>query len=318
MSLATRFHTRLSNWSRRRYGVDKEPVLIINRRIYILPTRLGTMYALAIFAMALGGMNYGNNLALGLAFLLGSLGLVAMHHCHRNLAGLQVRTIANEPVFAGQPAQLQLAIENASPQARFAIQAEADKQLASAIYIDANTQATAFLPQLTKRRGWLRVERLVLSTRYPFGLFRAWTILHLDLKCLVYPKPSERSSTPPPAQFDARNTQDLQRGDDEFAGFRSFHPGDSPNRIAWKAYARGQGLLVKQYAGAAIVAWVLDWDSLAGLDAEARLSRLCRWIVDAQQQGIAYGLKIPGFQASPQLSAAHRNRCLSALALFGA
>jgi uncharacterized protein (DUF58 family) len=317
MSFVAALHTRIGNWSRRRHGVDSEPALITSRRVYILPTRLGLMYAVTVFAMALGGMNYGNNLAMGLAFILGSLGFVAMHHCHRNLAGLSVRSVVSEPVFAGQLAHLQLAIENSSPQARFAIQAEADKQLATPVHIACNTQVQALLPQLTQRRGWLRIERLTLSTRYPFGLFRAWTVLHLELKCLVYPKPSERSNTPPPAQFDTRNTQDLQRGDDDFAGLRSFHPGDSPTRIAWKAYAREQGLLVKLYAGAAITSCVLDWDSLAGLDAETRLSRLCRWIVDAHQQGIAYGLKLPGLRAAPQISAAHRNRCLSALALLG-
>lgn len=317
MSFATRINTRIGNWSFRRYGADQEPLTIVNRRIFILPTRLGLTYAGAVSAMALGGMNYGNNLALGLAFILGSLALVGMHHCHRNIAGLLVRTVACEPVFAGQLAQLQLSIENPSPQLRFAIQAEGGSQIAMPVSIAANSQTTAVLPQLAARRGWLKVDRLILSTRYPFGLFRAWTVLHLDLKCLVYPKPSDRSSTPPPAEFDTRNTQDLQRGDDEFAGFRSFHPGDSPNRIAWKAYARGRGLLVKHYAGAAITSCMLDWDSLAGLDIETRLSRLCRWIVDAHQQGTAYGLKLPGFNAAPQLSAAHRNRCLSALALFG-
>lgn len=316
MSLVAAFYNRVGNWSRRRHGIDSGPITIGSRRIYILPTRLGVVYAIAVFSMALGGMNYGNNLALALAFVLGSLGLVAMHHCHRNLSGLRLQPMANEPVFAGQTAQLQLAIANDSPQARFAIQAEADKQFAAPLYIAANTQVQALVPQLTRHRGWLKVERITLSTRHPFGLFRAWTVLHLELKCLVYPKPSERSSTPPPAQFDTRNTQDLQRGEDEFAGLRPFHPGDSPNRIAWKAYAREQGLLVKQYAGAAITACVLDWDSLTGLDVETRLSRLCRWIVDAHQQGIAYGLKLPGFKAPPQLSIAHRNRCLSALALF--
>ena len=108
----------------------------------------------------------------------------------------------------------------------------------------------------------------------------------------------------------------MHRGDEEFAGLRSFHPGDSPRRIAWKAYAREQGLMVKQYAGTSISTCMFDWDVLAGLDAELRLSRLCRWVLDSHQQGIAYGLKLPGFNAAPALREAHRSRCLQALALF--
>lgn len=320
MSLTSTLHHRIGNWSKRRHGVDVSPVQITNRRIYILPTRLGLMYAFAVVAMGIGGMNYGNNLALMLAFLLAALGFVAMHHTHRNLAGLRIHAMASEPVFAGQLAQLQLSVENPSPQLRLALQAEArvqnELQQSSPVLVANDAQTLIHLPITSQRRGWLNIDRLNITTRYPFGLFRGWTVLHLPLKCLIYPKPSERSSTPPPTQFDTRNTQDLQRGDEEFAGLRSFHPGDSPKRIAWKAYAREQGLMVKQYAGASISTCMLDWDALAGLDMETRLSRLCRWVIDMHQQGIAYGLKLPGFMAEPALNDAHRSRCLMALATF--
>jgi uncharacterized protein (DUF58 family) len=320
MSVTENMQRWIANWSRRRHGADHEPVAITNRRIYILPTRLGLMYAATVVTMGIGGMNYGNNLALMLAFLLAALGFVAMHHTHRNLAGLLIRTQANEPVFAGQLLQIQLTIHNPSPQLRLALQAETrlDGELLQAqpIHVDTGAQGLAQVPVISQRRGWLSIERMTVCTRYPFGLFRGWTVLHLPLKCLVYPKPSERSSTPPPSELDTRSTQDLHRGDDEFAGLRVFHPGDSPKRIAWKAYAREQGLLTKQYAGAAVSTCMLDWDSLAGLDVEARLSRLCRWVIDSHQQGIAYGLRLPGFNAEPALTEAHRARCLNALALF--
>ncbi|MGD9842830.1 MAG: DUF58 domain-containing protein [Steroidobacteraceae bacterium] len=320
MSLTTTLHQRIGNWSRKRHGVDTSPVEITNRRIYILPTRLGLLYAVTVVAMGIGGMNYGNNLALLLVFMLAALGFVAMHHTHRNLAGLLIHSMANEPVFAGQLAHIHLTIENGSPQSRLALQAEAHLGKAlytsSCIAVAGDTQAALHLPLTTQRRGWLSIERLIISTRYPFGLFRGWTVLHMPLKCLIYPKPSERNSTPPPTQFDTRNTEDLQRGDEEFSGLRAFHAGDSPKRIAWKNYAREQGLMVKQYAGASISTCVLDWDTLAGLDNEARLSRLCRWLIDSHQQGIAYGLKLPNFMAAPALNEAHRNRCLQALALF--
>jgi len=182
--------------------------------------------------------------------------------------------------------------------------------------VNGDTPTTLQLPLTSQRRGWLQIDRLTISTRYPFGLFRGWTVLHLPIRCLVYPRPSERSNTPPPTQVDSRHTQDMYRGDEEFAGLRSFHPGDSPRRIAWKAYAREQGLMIKQYAGTSISTCMFDWDALAGLDTELRLSRLCRWVLDSHQQGIAYGLKLPGFNAAPALSEAHRSRCLQALALF--
>lgn len=321
MSLAIPLHQRISHyigeWSRRRHGVDSSPLEISNRRIYILPTRLGLMYAIAVIAMGLGGMNYGNNLALWLAFLLAALGFVAMHHCHRNLAGLYLHNLANEPVFAGQVAQLRLAIDNPAAQRRLALQLEASGRASTLLQVGGSEQATLQLAMHATRRGWLTVPRSTLGTRHPFGLFRGWTVLNFELRCLVYPKPSEARTTPPPLQLDAHAAQDPRRGDEEFAGLRPFHAGDSPTRIAWKAYAREQGLLVKQYAGSALNTRVFDWDALTGLDVETRLAHLCRWIIDSHQQGVAYGLKLPGFNAAPALNEAHRHRCLSALAMFG-
>jgi len=316
MSLYQRIQHRIANWSRRRHGKDVEPFTITNRRIYILPTRLGLMFAAIVFAMALGGMNYGNNLALILSFMLTGIGFVAMHHCHRNLAGLRVHSMANEAVFAGQLAHLRLAIENQSSQQRFAILAEGNERTSAPISVSINGSAQLTLPQFATKRGWLHLDRISLSTRYPFGLFRAWTVLHLDLRCLVYPKPSDQRTAPPPASFDTRNANDLRRGDEEYSSLREFNSGDSPHRIAWKAYARSEELLVKQYANTTETNFILDWDSLGGLDIETKLAQLCRWIIDAHQQGIAYGIKMPGLQTTPELGEAHRQQCLSALALF--
>lgn len=315
MLAAIRFHLhqRIGNWALLRHGMDSDPTTVSGRRIYILPTRLGLMYAMAVCAMGIGAMNYANNLALGLAFVLGSLGFVAMHHCHRNLAGLRVAVASTAPVFAGQSAIFKLALENDSSLPRFEILAgETD----TAARLSGRGRVLLRLEKTSIRRGWLPLDRFELSTRYPFGLFRAWTVLHMDHRCLVYPRPSPPGDAPPPFETDIGSAQDERAGEEDFAGFRSFQAGDSPRRIAWKAYARGEELLVKQYAGTAVTSHFFDWDGLPGLDAEARLSRLCRWVLEAHAAGRAYGLRLPGASIEPNLGPAHRERCLAALALF--
>ena len=109
---------------------------------------------------------------------------------------------------------------------------------------------------------------------------------------------------------------DHAQGDADFAGLRPFRPGDSPRHIAWKTFAREQELLVKHYAGTDVTSHWFDWESLAGLQIEERLEQLCRWVVDAQKQGHAYGLRLPGESVNPNLGGAHQRRCLTALALF--
>lgn len=317
-ALLVRLRRKTRAWARKRHGIDPDPIVLSGRRIYILPTRLGIAFALMLFAMFLGAMNYGNNLALGLAFMLSALGLTAMHYCHRNLAQVRIASAASEPVFAGEVARFQIALENSAPLARHELAIGNEHGDAAPVRIEPGHRAVLTVQLPATRRGSLVLDNFDISTRHPFGLFRAWAYLHMNLRCVVYPRPAPRGLPPPPLETDTGGAQDSSRGDEDFAGLRSFHDGDSPRRIAWKTYARGQGLHVKLYAGTAVTSHRFDWDSLPGLGIEARLSQLCRWIEDAHAEGHAFGLKLPGTDLPPNIGPAHRQRCLTALALFDA
>ncbi|MFL6549893.1 MAG: DUF58 domain-containing protein [Povalibacter sp.] len=317
-SILTNFlQNRLRRWVRKRHGRDSDPLTLSNRRIYILPTGLGLAFAFMVFAMFLGAMNYGNNLALGLTFMLGALGLTAMHYAHRNLASLRISAGATEPVFAGELAKFRISLENDAPLARHELTIGNDHGRAKPVRLDPGARSVLSVKLPAAQRGHLTLDRFEISTRHPFGLFRAWAYVHMDLRCIVYPRPAPRGIPAPPVETDTGGAQDSSRGDEDFAGLRSFHPGDSPSRIAWKAFAREQGLHVKLYAGTAVTSHRFDWDALPGLGVEARLSQLCRWIEDAYAQGHAFGLKLPQLELPANIGAAHRQRCLTALALFG-
>jgi uncharacterized protein (DUF58 family) len=315
-ALIARLRRRTRAWARRRHGIDSDPVVLSGRRIYIVPTRLGIAFALMIFAMFLGAMNYANNLALGLTFTLASLGLTAMHYCHRTIAGLKFSSALCEPVFAGQLARFKIGVENLSPVVRHEVLIANDHSMATPVRLDPNMRMVMEVDLPAARRGRLALESFEVRTSHPFGLFRAWAYLHMDMGCIVYPRPSERALPPPPLETDTGGALDSIRGDEDFAGLRSFVPGDSSRRIAWKTYARGLGLQVKVYAGTAVTSHQFDWHALEGMGVEARLSQLCRWIEDAHANGRAYGMQLPGVEIAPNIGAAHRQRCLTALALF--
>ncbi len=76
-------------------------------------------------------------------------------------------------------------------------------------------------------------------------------------------------------------------------------------------------MLAKQFAGEAQQDVWLNWDLLAGLDAEARLSRLTRWVLDADAAAQRYGLRLPDRTLAPGAGEDHRRQCLEAMALFG-
>lgn len=306
---------RIAAWSRRRHGADRGVVTINRHRVYILPTGLGLAYAAMLFAMLLAGLNYGNNLALALTFLLAAGGWVAMHQCHHNLAGLSIGPAGTRAPFAGADAEFAFTL--AAPSPREDIVLKAGARAAHAVSLGAGQSATAAVALPTTRRGRVRLARLRVESTFPLGLFTAWTWTHPDLECLVYPRPAPRDREgPPPAAEPGAAHDGRASGEEDFAGLRAFRAGDPPRRIAWKAWARGGELVVKEYVGAARAPIMLDLAAAPGRDLEARLATLARWVVDAEERGDRYGVRLPDGELGPGAGLSHRNRCLARLATF--
>ncbi len=166
-------------------------------------------------------------------------------------------------------------------------------------------------------RGLLYPGRFRILTTYPLGLFYAWAIVDLDMHCLIYPKPEPGNLSLPPAQASSGEGSASGTGEEDFAGLRTFRPGDSPRRIAWKAFARSEVFLSKQFSGSAAAELWLDFADMPNfLGLEAKLSRLARWVIESEAAGLRYGLRLPGNEYEPDSGALHRDRCLQALALF--
>lgn len=305
------------DWARRRQGPDISPLTLRRQRVYILPSAQGLVFALLLFGMLLGAMNYNNNLGFAITFLLAGVGLVSMYHCHGNLNGLRLAVGACEPVFVGEQAQLSVRLENTRDQPRYGLTLWLNDQQHALLDLEpgASCEASFSVPAL--RRGRVVIERFSVASRFPFALFRAWTWVHMNLECIVYPRPSESAPPPPTSYTDTGGAQQSGQGDDDFAGLRDYRPGDSPRHIAWKAFARGQELLVRQFAGTRVVKHVFDLEDAPARGLEERLSILCRWILDAHTAGEAFGLKMPGVMEEPAIGLAHLHHCLRQLALFG-
>lgn len=308
--------TRAHRWAQKRQGSDPFVTTLRSRRIYILPTSVGLVFALMSFTMLLGSMNYNNNLSFVLTFLLASMGFVAMHQCQRNLVGLEISFAGVDAVFAGQAAEFRIAITNHSKNRRPNLQLYFGDIGSEMDDLEPGESRVFHLEVPTHQRGYVHLMRFGVRTMFPFELFRAWAWLHMDLQGLVYPKPADQAPEPPPTQSAHGHRQHDARGEEDFAGLRKFHSGDSPRNVAWKAFARGGELLSKQFSGADTSSQWFDFDATRSNDLEQRLAILTRWIVDADSTRQDYGLRLPGIEFPPAHGEAHRHQCLRALALF--
>jgi len=306
---------RLSAWAARRHGRDSLPIKINRRRIYILPTRFGVMLACMLVAMLIAGLNYNSNLALAFGFLMASIALVTMHHCNRNLLGLQVDVTTEVDAFAGREASFEFVLRNDSEVERRDVEIRC-LAAAGVRSVPARSSEAVLVAVRVPRRGIVRIAQFELRTRYPFGWFHAWTYVQGALTVYVAPAP-HGSRTLPAVAGSGTGSRSETRGDEDFAGLRAYEPGVPLKHMAWKVLARGGEPAVQSYTSLAALPEWLEWSALEGEDVERRLSQLCMWVLESESAQRIYGLRIPGKEIPPGRGAAHRFACLRALAMFG-
>ncbi len=292
------------------------PLRLSRRRIYVLPTRAGTVFAFFLLAMLVAAINYTNNLAFLLTFLLGSISILSAIHAYANLAGLEVESGRLFPAFCGDDARLQLFFRAGGRERRRISVRVGTAEDNVSLSAGAGRELDLNIP--TIKRGVFPLGRLVVATRYPLGLFRAWSPLVLPVTGVVYPR--------------ALAVESLDRhhlggdGDEEglgavgpsgeFGGVRPYRPEDGMSRISWKASARGAGLFAKEFRSGIAATLVFDWDEVHSSGYEERISLLAGLVREAERLGLCYGLRLPGLSIEPGSGAGQAHRCLEALALL--
>jgi uncharacterized protein (DUF58 family) len=312
------FGRKAQDWARRRQGTDPHSTHLESRRIYILPTRAGVFYAVVVFTMLIGSMNYNNNMGFALTFLLTSIGIISIYHCHKNLTDVYLYFSGSHPAFAGEPIRFSFVIENKSlysrSQLRFGYNGQ--QETCNTLATDDRQQVNVRIK--STRRGWLSLPRLLISTRYPLGLFRAWAWINMDITEVAYPQPAP-AAAPAQSNHSGHSTSGRRApGDDDFSGLRSYRIGDPPKRIAWKRLARSGETLITEYHGGGDDQTWINWHDYPVNDPEKRLSLLSRRILDTELAGNTWGLRIPGQEIGPDRGATHQHQCLQALALYDA
>jgi uncharacterized protein (DUF58 family) len=309
---------RVARWARARQGDDALPLILLARRVYILPTRTGSSAAVFLFVMLIAGLNYANSLALLLCFMLSGLALVSMHECHRTLAGTTVTQALGESTFADHDGYLLLSFLNSDPRPRSSLEVCYGSSASVLFSLEPAATAAVRVIYRPRQRGRQRIERLKVWTDAPLGLFRAWSWLYLPLDIIVYPAPAGSQELPGRAgRPKARSQQAGQPGDEEWAWLRPYQESDSPRSVAWKAYARGAPLMVAQYHATAGSDRLLSFDDLPQLETEQRLSQLTSWVLECERRQEPYALRLPSRTVAAGLGAAHRRTCLEALGLYG-
>lgn len=309
----------VENWADKRQTTTHNTATIDPRHLYILPSKSGLFFFFILLVIFIGAINYENNLAFLLCFLLASISVLCMIFTHLNIKNIQLNTNPPPAVFSGQTAYFPITLKHANTQSSMSFKIEADKNKNINIHtLKPNEDLTIQLPVKTQQRGYQSLPRIKIYTRYPLGLFYAWSWLKMTSKCLVYPAPTKKNhQLTNNTKYGKDNAIKKVSGEDEFKHLRDYQIGDSPAHIAWKSFARSRELLTKTFQSSNQNDIWIDWFNLQEyLSIEEKLSILCRQVIDASQEGLAYGLKLPNQTVNCGTDAQHRHHCLAALALF--
>ena len=288
------------------------PILLNQKKLYVLPTGFGVFTSVVLFVCVLGGLNYNNNLALGFGFLFCALAFLSVHVAHRNLIRLEFTQVSAQPAFAGGELSVLVGINLNDARARTCLRGEFEFGTEVEFELPAASTLLFALPAV--QRGWQELPPLTLSTQWPFGLFVVWSHVWPQTQALIYPK---LEANPPefPIASTQTNGKSAQAGDEDLRNLRGYRAGDAPRRIAWRASARAGELRTRELETSASSDIVLDYHNIMGLAHEAKISRLAAWCVRATEEEANFELRLPNLQLAAGCGQAHLVDCLKQLAL---
>ena len=323
-----RLRQRMRQWFLNRLP-PSDTLTLTQRNVYILPTRPGWMLGFTLLLLLVASINYQLNLGYLLTFLLAGSAVVGMHVCHGNLRGLTLHLAPPAAAHAGHAVSLEVRLANERRKPRFGIglgvvgqRGSRDDDGLAWVDVPAEGSELVHVAWAPERRGRHATPALTAVTLFPLGPFRVWTVWRTAAHVTVYPAPEPQAPALPPGEPQPGHAANTTRANSsgEFDGVRAYRRGDPQKTVAWKkaaqAFAAGRDDLVSRdtLAIQRQQLW-LDHATCGASDLESRLSRLTAWVLMADEQGLDYGLRLPGREFAPDHGAAHKVQCLEAMAL---
>lgn len=303
-----------AGWIKKRSRQGKAHTLH-SRNLYILPSGFGWAYALIILVLFVGAVNYQINTIFLMDFLLAIIGLVSAFEAHANLKNLSFKLLNIEDSQQGTPAKITLFIEP-SKKVHYSVEFQIASQPKTRLEKIPAEGLQFVIPIETTARGYFLLPPIVISSFFPFGIFRVWSYLYFEDHYYVYPKPVDPGFWPAPC-LDQYIKNKFASGDEEFYDLKEIeNPWTQPNLIAWKIAAKQQGWYVKTTHSNETDYWLFKLSDLTTNDRELKLQHLSYWLQSAELKNLMYGLELTGSRSQFARGKNHLQYCLRQLALY--
>jgi uncharacterized protein (DUF58 family) len=214
----------------------------------------GLVFTIGAFAVGFAAMNTGNNL---LYLLLGSmLGFIAVSGwlSEQAISGLSFVRYLPHAVTVGRPMRLEYHVRNVKrrlPSLAVEISEAGLPESAFLAHVAAQGSAETRSTNRFVRRGIYRLGTVTLSTSFPFGMFLKERDIQLPGEVVVWPRSDRSVRAPTPGGGKVPRMGATAQGPaghrGEYRGLRGYRPGDDPQDIHWKSFARTRQMVIREY-----------------------------------------------------------------------
>lgn len=250
-------------------------LLRLLRRLAVLPmpSRVGWYFVASALLLFFAGAWYGENEFILLSCIPMALVLVNMLAVWLNIRRIEFRREMPVHTHAGEAVEVGLLVTNRGRLPSFSL--ELDDTRLPDLYRDEPLTLLQAAPAgfvcrtgytgVFGRRGQHRLDSLVLSSSFPFGLARMTRVLSCPGEIVVYPRPFRLSSAfeqqlLAQARFFGESSVS-SRGQEEVFGVREYLPGQNVSRIHWRTTARTGKPMVLELEGRQDASFVLILDT---------------------------------------------------------
>ncbi|MCA9615895.1 MAG: DUF58 domain-containing protein [Polyangiales bacterium] len=243
----------------RKHAKKAERELRRARRRAFRFTREGKIFLAVTFGVGLAAVNTGNNLLYLVLGLMLSLLLVSGTLSDVALWRVRVERLLPKRAQVGRPTVISVKLRNEKAVPAYAVELEDLAQNEAHaerrcffLKVASRGEQTATYRRTPARRGWLRFERLVLRTRYPFGLIEKGWPMRAPGELLVYPAVEPVDVRRILGGSEGLGTPDRRLGrGPEIEGLRDHRDGDEARSIHWRRTAALDRLVVREHAAEA-------------------------------------------------------------------
>jgi hypothetical protein len=284
--------------------------------IYIFPTRMGGYFNGLIFLMFLLSIGYSNNLLLIFTLFLFGFNLIWVIQTHFYLHALKTENIKIGNGHSGVTTDFKIHWKTLPTGFQdWDLSLISQRDMVPVKILENRENLTIGEVSLSKRGLW-EWNHLVISTRRPYGLYRAWRYKRISHCSYAYPALSKNAPSPL-LSFSSEEGEHLSgiKGSGDFYSLSSY-AGEAMKMISWKHYARTGEVLVKEGEQQSHPLAQFNLSQIQETRKEIELSIMATQMLICYREDIPFVLETPYKKIGPGSHQQHLHECLKELSLW--